>query len=142
MESPLWLLYALLSAVFAAFVAIFGKIGLEKIDTTLATTARAAVMFVFLLTASAALGKLSGLGSINNRGWFYIVLAGLSGALSWLFYFWALRRGTASHVAAVDRLSLIFVIFLAAFFLGEKFDWRHGIGALLMLAGAVLMAVS
>jgi len=142
MQSWSWLIFGLLSALFAALVAIFGKLGLGKIDTTLATTARAAVMFVFLLLTTGFMGKLSGLGSIDAKGWFYIILAGVAGALSWLCYFWALRIGRASQVAPIDRLSVVFVIILAALFLGEKIGWKSGVGATLVTVGAILIALA
>jgi len=141
MESPLWLLYALLSAVFAALVAIFGKIGLGKIDTTLATTVRAAVMFLLLLAAALAMGKMSGIGSIRGRAALYIILSGMAGAASWLCYFLALKLGRASHVAAVDRFSVVLVIIMAALFLGEKAAWKDWVGVGLLTVGAILIAL-
>ncbi len=134
-----WILFALLSAVAAAGVAIFGKLGITGIDSTLATTVRAVVMAVFLLIVSAVMGKLQLLGSITNRVLLFIVLAGISGALSWLFYFFALRFGPATGVAALDRLSVVFVLILAALFLGEHLTWRTGLGGMLITAGALLM---
>jgi bacterial/archaeal transporter family protein len=142
MQSFTWLLFAFLSAFFAALVAVFGKLGLEKVDSTAATMARAGIMFLFLLLAVLFTGKLSALDGIQGRAWIFIVLAGVAGAISWLFYFWALRQGPASHVAAVDRLSIVFVVAMAVLFLGEKFDWKHGVGALLMVGGAILLALA
>jgi transporter family protein len=142
MQSPTWLLFAFLSAFFAALVAVFGKLGLEKVDSTAATMARAGIMFLFLMLTVIFSGKLTALDGIQGRAWIFIILAGVAGALSWLFYFWALRHGPASHVAAIDRLSIIFVVGMAVLFLGEKFDWKHGVGALLMLGGAVLLALA
>jgi transporter family protein len=141
MRSWLWLPLALLSAVFAALVAVFAKVGLEKVDTTVATAARAAVMFVVLLAVVAATGKLGGLQAVQGKALLFVVLAGLAGAASWLFYFWALRVGDASKVAPIDRLSLVFVVLLAALFLGEKVGMKTGLGAALMTAGAVLIAL-
>lgn len=136
-----WLWLAIGSAFFAALVAIFGKLGLEKVDSTLATTMRAGIMFVTMLAVAAATGKLAGIGAIQGKAATYIVLAGVAGALSWLCYFWALKTGRASQVAAIDRLSLVFVIAAAALFLGEKIGVRTGVGALLMTVGAILVAL-
>lgn len=136
---PLWIPLGLASAVFAALVAVLGKVGLDKTDPTLATTARAAVMFAVLLAVAAATGKLSGLSTLQGRPLLFIFLAGLAGALSWLCYFWALRIGGAGQVAALDRLSIVFVVALAAVFLGEKLTWTTALGALLMAAGAVFL---
>lgn len=136
----MWLLLALLSAFFAALVAIFGKVGLERVDSTLATTIRGVIMAAILVLASLIGGKFSGFASIGGRAWWAILAAGIAGALSWLFYFLALKLGTASHVAAIDRLSIAFVIILAALFLGEALTWKLAIGGAFMVAGAILIA--
>jgi len=142
MSSHLWIPLALLSALFAALVAIFGKIGLERVDTTLATTVRAGVMFLFLLIVVIAMGKFGDIGTLTGKAALFVVLAGVAGALSWIFYFWALKIGKASQIAPLDRLSVVFVIVLAALFLGEKIAWKTAIGTLLMVAGAILIALT
>lgn len=136
-----WILYALLSAIFAALVGIFGKVGIKGIDSTLATSVRAVVMAIFLVLVSLFLGKAKLLHTIENRVLLFIVLSGVSGAISWLFYFFALKTGPVSGVAALDRLSVVFVLILAALFLGEHLTWKTGIGGLLITAGAVLMTL-
>lgn len=141
MQSYLWLPLALLSAVFAALVAVFGKMGIEKVDSTVATMVRSAIMFLTMLALTLATGKIGGIHAIRDKALLFIVLAGIAGALSWIFYFWALKVGKASQVATLDRLSVIFVIILAALFLGEKIGWKTGLGALIMTAGAVLVAL-
>lgn len=137
---PAWIIYALLSAIFAALVAIFGKIGIKNLDTTLSTTIRSIIMAIFLVGVSAIFGKMKFINSINGRALLFIVFAGIAGALSWLFYFNALKTGPATGVAALDRLSVIFVVILALFFLGEHFTWKSGVGAFLLTTGAILMA--
>lgn len=134
-----WTLFALLSAISAAAVAVLGKIGLKNVDTTLATSIRSVVMAVFLVTVSLSLGKFSGLQNIDNKALLYIVLSGIAGALSWLFYFFALKVGPASGVSAVDRTSAVFVLILAVLFLGESLTWMKAVGALLIVGGAILM---
>ncbi|MFH1207832.1 MAG: EamA family transporter [Patescibacteria group bacterium] len=136
-----WIILAILSAVFAALVAIFGKIGITNLDTTLATAVRSVVMAVFLVAASLLLGKAKLLSTIHPRALLFIVLAGIAGALSWLFYFFALKNGPAPAVAALDRLSVVFVLILALIFLGEHLTWKSGLGALLITAGAVFMVL-
>lgn len=138
----MWLLYALLSAVFAGGVAIVGKLGLKNLDSTLATTIRAFIMAVFLLLVSLFLKKFQhfNLQSLSQKDWLLIVLAGVFGAMSWLFYFFALKHGPATPVAAIDRLSLVFVFILALIFLGEGFSWRALIGVLLMVGGAIMIS--
>ena len=139
----MWLLYAFLSSVTAALVAIFGKLGLKDIDPTLATTVRSVIMATFLLFVSLALGKFSGfsLAAFSGREWLLITGAGVAGALSWLFYFIALKYGLATKVVVIDRLSLVFVIILAAIFLGEQLTWKSVLGAALMVAGALLITL-
>ncbi len=138
---PIWILYALLSAVFAALVAIFGKVGIKDLDTTLATTVRSFVMAAFLFFVSLSFGKLPLLRTIHQKAFLFIVLAGVAGALSWLCYFFALKYGKASGVAAIDRLSVVFVLILAILFLSEKLTWQTGVGAILVTAGAILFAI-
>ncbi len=139
----MWLFYALLSAFFAALVAIFAKLGLKNIDTTLATTVRAIIMAVFLISVAFALRKFDGftISSFSGREWMLITLAGIAGAMSWLFYFAALKSGTASAVVAIDKLSVVFVVILALFFLGETLTWKVGIGAIIVTFGAILMTL-
>lgn len=137
----LWIIYALLSAAFAALVAIFGKIGIQNIDSTLATTIRAVVMAGFLVIVALSLGKLPLLNTIHNKTLLFIILSGVAGAMSWLFYFFALKNGPATGVAALDRLSVVFVLIFALLFLGQKFTWASAIGAALITAGAILMTL-
>jgi bacterial/archaeal transporter family protein len=139
----LWPLYALLSAVAASLVAIFAKLGLKDIDPILATTLRSLIMATFLVGVTALSGKFENfaLADYNPRQWGLMILAGIAGAVSWLFYFLALRDGDASAVAAIDRLSLVFVVILAALFLGERLSVQVAIGAVLMSLGAILISL-
>lgn len=136
-----WVIAALLSAAFAALVAIFGKVGLASVDTTLATAIRASIMAVFLVGAAATLGKFESISTISGRTFLFITLSGVAGALSWLFYFFALKLGPASGVAALDRLSVVFVLVFAILFLGEAFTWKAGLGAAFITLGAILMTI-
>ncbi|OGG17007.1 hypothetical protein A3D77_03720 [Candidatus Gottesmanbacteria bacterium RIFCSPHIGHO2_02_FULL_39_11] len=136
---PYWILFSLLSAVFAALVAIFGKIGIGKLDTTLATTVRAIIMALFLVGTSFFLGKDKFLTDIDRSAFTFILFSGIAGALSWIFYFSALKLGPASAVAALDRLSVVFVFIFSLLFLSEKFTVSGALGALLISLGAILM---
>jgi transporter family protein len=138
----MWLIYALLSSVSAAGVAILGKIGLQGVDSTLATTLRAIVMAILLIIASVAFGKLNGLSvsALGSRDWMFIVLAGIAGAASWFFYFLALKIGQVNSVVVIDRLSVVFVVILAAIFLGQALTWKTAFGVVLMVGGALLVA--
>lgn len=139
-----WVGLGLLSALGAAGVAIFGKIGLENVDSTLATALRSIIMALLVVGAAAVSGELrpllSGEANVGAREWFWIVLAGASGALSWLAYFGALKLGLASRVAAVDRLSVLFVVLLSVLFLNEELSWANWLGVGLMVAGVYLIA--
>ncbi len=139
----LWLIFALLSAVSAAAVAIFGKMGLQGIDPNTATAIRAVVMALFLVTVVLIQNRFANLSGIlaNKKAIFYIILGGVAGALSWLFYFIALKLGKVQQVAPIDRLSVVFAIILAFLFLGEHITWKVGIGAALITAGAILIAM-
>lgn len=139
----MWLLYAFLSAIMAALVAIFAKLGLKELDSTLATTIRAIIMALFLVLVSFFLHKFNGfsIANLSSKEWLLIALAGIAGALSWLFYFFALKTGFATEVVAIDRLSIVFVVILAALFLGEGFGWKVVLGALFMTLGAILITL-
>jgi len=137
-----WLGYAALSAVLAGFVAIFGKIGVRGIDNTVATTVRAAIMFVFLFSVVAARGSLAAVRSIDRRSLLFIALSGLAGAGSWLCYFRALQLGDALRVAPIDRLSGGITLVLAVLLLHERAPLGAWLGTALMLVGAVIVARS
>lgn len=138
-----WISFAFLSAVFAGLVAIFGKIGIQNVDSTLATTVRSMIMAGFLVLVSLGLGKFNTqlLSEIKTKDWIFITLAGVAGAMSWLFYFFALKTGNAGAVSAIDRTSIIFVVIFAAMFLGEAFTWKVGAGAVLVALGVYLITM-
>jgi len=139
----MWILFAFLSAFFAALVAIFGKLGLQNLDSTLATTIRSIIMAAFLVIISLFLGKFADFSfeSLGAKEWILIFLAGIAGALSWLFYFYALKNGDATAVVAIDKLSIVLVVVLALIFLGEGLTWKLGLGAVLMTIGALLISL-
>lgn len=139
----LWFVFALLSAITAALVAIFGKLGLEGIDANTATALRAVIMALFLVGVILVEGKLAKVSAVltNSKALYYIILSGMAGALSWLFYFLALKTGDVSKVVPVDRLSVVFALVLAVFFLGEKVTLLEGIGMALVLGGIILIAL-
>jgi transporter family protein len=138
-----YIILALFSALTASLVAIFGKLGLKNIDPTIATTIRSLIMTVFLVIVSLFLKKFGNfsLNLLTSKDWLLIILAGISGALSWLFYFWALKFGPASRVAVIDRLSLVFVILLSVLILGETFNLKVFVGMILIVLGAILIVL-
>ncbi len=132
-----------MSAAFAGVVAVLGKIGLKGVDSTLATTVRGVIMAVFLLVVSLGLGKFKGFSFsvFSSKEWIFIALSGIAGALSWIAYFFALQHGTAGAVTAIDKLSIVFTVVFAAFFLNEVFSWQIALGAMLMSLGAMFIAL-
>ncbi|MDO8495132.1 MAG: EamA family transporter [bacterium] len=134
-----WITLSLLSAVLAALVAIFAKIGLQGIDTTLATTIRSVIMAGFLVVISLALGKFEWGNLPHGKTLLFIILSGIAGALSWLAMFSALKMGPAPSVSALDRLSVVFVLIFSILFLGTQFTWKAALGAALISLGAILM---
>lgn len=135
----MWFVYALIGALAAGIAAIFNKIGLKTIDSNLAASLRAVVIASAVVLFTFTTGKFSGLSAVNSSAWFWIILSGLAGAVSWIFYFAALKIGSASDVSAIDRFSIIFVVIFAILFLGEKFTWLKLFGAILIGAGAFLI---
>lgn len=138
-----WIIFALLSAFTASLVAIFGKIGLQGIDANTATAVRAVIMALFLIGLILIQGKFNDIKPIlsNNKALFFIIFSGIAGALSWLFYFIALKRATVTQVVTVDRMSLVFALLLAFFILGEKISVKAGIGAALVVIGGIIIAL-
>lgn len=133
-----WILFGLLSAFFASLVSIFSKLGIEGSDDTAVTLVRIFSMLILLLIAAGAMGKLSLIKAIDNRSLFFIILSSVCGVLSWLTYFIALKTGSVTRVAVLDRLSMVFVVFLAIF-IGEPFCWKTFVGALLVTSGAIII---
>lgn len=137
-----WLVYALLSAVFAALVAIFAKIGLQGVDANIATTIRAGIMFLFLIGVIYFQGKFSQIPNFfSSKIIWFIFLSGIAGALSWLFYFVAIKQGTVTKVVSIDRLSIVFAMIFSFVFLSEKITFKSGIGVALIAAGAIIIAL-
>jgi transporter family protein len=136
-----WIFYATGSAIFASLVAIFGKIGLKNIDSTLATTVRAIVMAIFLTIIAFSLKKFEGIETLAGKPILFIILSGVAGALSWLLYFFAIKNGPVGGVVAIDRTSVIFALLLSALFLGESLTLKTALGGGLILAGALLVAL-
>jgi bacterial/archaeal transporter family protein len=133
-----WILYGILSAVFAALVAIFGKMGLQDISPLVGTTLRACIMAGTLVAASLATGNFR-IPTAASTSWLFIALSALAGAASWFFYFSALQAGPASSVVALDRLSLVFTAILGTLFLGERITAFSGAGIILIVLGARLL---
>jgi bacterial/archaeal transporter family protein len=135
-----WLIWAVLSALFAAATALLAKAGVAHVDPNLATAIRTSVVVVFAWTIALSLGSHTGLIHVERRSWFFLIASGLATGLSWICYFRALSMGEASKVAPIDKLSVVFVVLLAWPLLGETITLAKGVGVLLIAAGAVVLA--
>ncbi len=133
-----WLVYALLSAVFAAATTILARIGVESVTSNVATAVRTLVVLVFASAIVLARGEQGQLLAVSPRAMTFLVLSGLATGLSWLAYFRALQLGPTAMVASIDKLSLALVVVFAALILHEPVSWRLAAGVALMVAGAML----
>ena len=136
-----WLPYALLSAVFAALTAVFAKIGNKGVDSDLATAIRTVVVLILSWGIAIGRGATAGLPELSGRTWLFLGLSGLATGASWLCYFRALKLGPVAKVAPIDKLSVALAIGLAVVFLGEALTWRSALGAGLIVAGSVVLAL-
>ena len=137
----MWFLYALGSAVFAALTSILAKIGIEGVNSTLATALRTVVVLGMSWVMVFVSGAQSGLPDISRRSWLFLVLSGLATGASWLCYYKALQIGEASKVVPVDKLSVLFTLILAFVVLHEQFTVKSAIGAALITAGTLVMVL-
>ena len=135
----MWALFALLSAVFAALTSILAKIGIEGIDSNLATAIRTVVVLLMAWGIVFITGAQAGIPNISVRGWVFLGLSGLATGLSWLFYYKALQLGEASQVVPIDKLSVVISIVLAFLILHEKLTAATVIGGLLITAGTCVL---
>jgi transporter family protein len=135
----MWWIYALLSAVFAALTAIFAKIGVKNIDTDLATAIRTVVILLLAWSLALFKGVVPAMQNLTKQNWLFLILSGCATGCSWIFYFKALQVGKVSQVAPVDKLSVALTIILSVIFLGEALAWKTAIGALLIIAGTVVL---
>lgn len=137
----MWLLFALLSAIFAALTSILAKIGIEHVNSNLATAIRTAVV-VFMAWGMVFLTHTqNGIFSIDKKSWIFLILSGLATGASWLCYYKAIQLGQVSKVVPIDKLSIIFTIVLAFIFLHETFTLKSILGCILIAAGTLLMAI-
>jgi len=136
-----WLVWSLLSALFAALTAILAKKGVAGVDANLATAVRTTVVVVFAWLLALLTGTPGRFQPFTGKTWLFLAISGVATGLSWLCYFHALQVGEASRVAPIDKLSVVFVILFAALFLGERLTWGKGVGVLLMVAGAITIAL-
>ena len=145
----MWLIFAILSAVFAAATAILAKIGLEEVDSSLATAIRTVVVVVMawiVVFVSHRIGHPSEslsamISGISPRSWLFLILSGIATGASWLCYFYAIKTGDVSKVVPIDKCSLVLTIVFAVVFLGESLTWKTVAGCVLLLAGSLVMII-
>ena len=135
----MWWIYALLSALFASLTAIFAKVGITNVNSNLATAIRTIIILLVAWGIVIAKGETKGLGSLSKHNVIFLVISGIATGLSWIFYFKALQIGKVSQVAPVDKLSVALTIVLSVLFLHEALTLKTAIGAVLIIAGTIVM---
>lgn len=135
----MWAVYAVLSAVFAALTSILAKVGIENVDSNLATAVRTVVVVVMAWILVFATGAQSGLSHITARSLTFLVLSGLATGASWLCYYRAIQLGSVSKVVPIDKMSVVLTLILAFVFLRETFNWKMLVGSVLITAGTLVM---
>lgn len=137
----MWFVFALMSAVFAALTSILAKVGIEGVNSNLATAIRTVVVVVMAWGMVFLTGAQTGIGGIGKKSWLFLILSGLATGASWLCYYRALQVGEASKVVPVDKFSVVITLILAFLFLHEKFTARSLAGCALIGAGTLLMVM-
>ena len=137
----MWFILALLSAVFAALTSILAKVGIDGVNSNLATAIRTVVVVIMAWGMVFITNVQSTISSISTKSWIFLILSGLATGASWLCYYKALQVGEASKVVPVDKLSVVITLVLAFVFLGEKFTAKSLIGCLLIAAGTLIMVL-
>ena len=137
----MWLVFALLSAVFAALTSILAKIGMEGVNSNLATAIRTVVVVLMAWGMVFLTHAQTGLGEISRKSWLFLILSGLATGASWLCYYRALQMGQASKVVPIDKLSVVITLVLAFVFLHEQFTAKSLIGCVLIGAGTLIMVL-
>ena len=137
----MWLFLALLSAAFAALTSILAKVGIEGVNSNLATAIRTAVVLIMSWGMVFLTDAQGGLSTITQKSWIFLILSGLATGASWLCYYKALQMGDVSKVVPIDKLSVVFTLILACIFLHEKFTVKSLIGSVLLAAGTLVMVL-
>lgn len=135
----MWLLFAILSSIFAALTSILAKVGIDGVNSNLATAIRTVVVLVIAWGMVFLTNAQTGLNEISRKSWVFLILSGLATGASWLCYYKALQMGEASKVVPIDKLSVVITMILAFIFLHEKFTPKSIVGCVLIVAGTLLM---
>ena len=137
----MWFVFALLSAVFAALTSILAKVGIEGVDSNLATALRTSVVLLMSWGMVFLTGAQGGISQINIKSWLFLILSGVATGVSWLCYYRALQLGTVSKVVPIDKLSVVITLILAFIFFHETFTWKSAVGVILITAGTLVMVL-
>ena len=137
----MWAVFAILSAVFAALTSILAKVGIEGVNSTLATAIRTVVVLAMSWGMVFIMNVQNGLGEISRKSWLFLILSGLATGASWLCYYRALQLGEASKVVPIDKLSVVITLILAFIFLHEQFTIKSLIGSVLITIGTLVMVL-
>ena len=137
----MWLLFAILSAVFAALTSILAKVGIEGVNSNLATAIRTVVVLIMAWGMVFLTNAQGGIGQIEKKSWLFLILSGLATGASWLCYYKALQMGEASKVVPIDKMSVVITLVLAFVFLHEQFTMKSLVGCTLIGVGTLIMAL-
>ena len=137
----MWALFAVLSAVFAALTSILAKIGIENVDSNLATAVRTVVVVAMSWLMVFVTNAQSGLTNISKKSWIFLILSGLATGASWLCYYKAIQMGEVSKIVPIDKMSVVITLILAVVFLHEDFNAKSIIGAVLITVGTLVMVL-
>ncbi len=135
----MWAIFAILSAVFAALTSILAKVGIDGVNSNLATALRTIVVLIMAWGMVFITNAQTGLGDISRKSWIFLILSGLATGASWLFYYRALQIGDASKVVVIDKLSVVLTLVFAYLFLHEDFTTKSLVGAVLITVGTLVM---
>lgn len=137
----MWLLFAVGSAVFAALTSILAKVGIDGVNSNLATAIRTVVVLVMAWGIVFLTGEQSGISAISKKSWLFLILSGLATGASWLCYYKAIQLGSVSKVVPIDKLSVVITLIFAFVFLHEEFTAKSAVGAILITAGTLIMVL-
>ena len=140
-EKDMWAVFAILSAVFAALTSILAKVGIEGVNSNLATALRTVVVLAMAWGMVFLTDAQGGISAISRKSWLFLILSGLATGASWLCYYRALQMGEVSKVVPIDKMSTIITLIIAVIFLGDKFTPKTAAGAALIAAGTLLMVL-
>ena len=137
----MWMVFAILSAVFAALTSILAKMGIEGVPSNLATGIRTIVVVAMSWVMVFVTNQQGGIADISRKSWIFLILSGLATGASWLCYYRALQIGEASKVVPIDKMSVVLTLIMAFVFLHEQFTWKSAVGSVLITVGTLIMVL-